>query len=318
MVMAVSSTLLAISIFGPQDGWSDPRTVICLTSGFILTLLFLRWESQAVEPILPLSLFKNHTFNITSVLGFMIGAGMFGAMIMLPLYLQVVQGESPSSAGLKLIPLMLGIVTTSIFSGKAISRTGKYKKFPIAGTIIMTSGLALMTTLGIDTPYWQIAIFAAMVGMGLGLTMQTMVIALQNSIDFKDLGVATTSNTFFRSLGSVFGAAIFGSILANRLSHYLAKDFADLAATNPTAVAGFDAAKLEGVTNNTSILADLPPVIQETVLQSFVNSFNIVFLVAAPVISIAIYCAFKLREVPLRTTTEYREAKNQAAGEALG
>jgi MFS family permease len=248
----------------------------------------------------------------------MIGAGMFGAMIMLPLYLQVVQGESPSSAGLKLIPLMLGIVTTSIFSGKAISRTGKYKKFPIAGTIIMTSGLALMTTLGIDTPYWQIAIFAAMIGMGLGLTMQTMVIALQNSIDFKDLGVATTSNTFFRSLGSVFGAAIFGSILTNRLGHYLVKDFADLSATNPAAVAGFDATKLEGVTNNTAILADLPPIIQQTVLQSFVNSFNVVFLVAAPVISIGIYCAFKLREVPLRTTMEYREAKEEAAGESLG
>jgi MFS family permease len=248
----------------------------------------------------------------------MIGAGMFGAMIMLPLYLQVVQGESPSSAGLKLIPLMLGIVTTSIFSGKAISRTGKYKKFPIAGTIIMTSGLALMTTLGIETPYWQIAIFAAMVGMGLGLTMQTMVIALQNSIDFKDLGVATTSNTFFRSLGSVFGAAVFGSILTNRLGHYLVKDFADLGATNPDAVAGFDASKLEGVTNNTAILADLPPIIQQTVLQSFVNSFHVVFLVAAPVISIGIYCAFKLREVPLRTTNEYREAKEKAAGESLG
>jgi MFS family permease len=316
--LAVSSTLLAVSIYGPQNGWSDPRTVISLTTGFILTLLFLRWESQAVEPILPLSLFKNHTFNITSVLGFMIGAGMFGAMIMLPLYLQVVQGESPSSAGLKLIPLMLGIVTTSIFSGKAISRTGKYKKFPIAGTIIMTSGLALMTTLGIDTPYWQVAIFAAMVGMGLGLTMQTMVIALQNSIDFKDLGVATTSNTFFRSLGSVFGAAIFGSILTNRLGHYLVKDFAELGATNPAAVAGFDATKLEGVTNNTAILADLPPIIQQTVLQSFVNSFNVVFLVAAPVISLGIYCAFKLREVPLRTTMEYRQAKDEAAGESLG
>jgi MFS family permease len=208
---------------------------------------------------------------------------------------------------------MLGIVTTSIFSGKAISRTGKYKKFPIAGTIIMTSGLALMTTLGIDTPYWQIAIFAAMVGMGLGLTMQTMVIALQNSIDFKDLGVATTSNTFFRSLGS-----IFGSILTNRLGHYLVKDFADLSATNPAAVAGFDATKLEGVTNNTAILADLPPIIQQTVLQSFVNSFNVVFLVAAPVISIGIYCAFKLREVPLRTTMEFKEAKEEAAGESLG
>jgi MFS family permease len=289
-----------------------------LTTGFILTLLFLRWESQAVEPILPLSLFKNHTFNVTAILGFILGAGMFGVLIMLPLYLQVVQGESPSSAGLKLIPFMLGIVATSIFSGKAISRTGKYKKFPIVGTIIMTLGLALMITLGIDTPYWQVAIYAAMVGMGLGLTMQTAVIALQNSIDFKDLGVATTSNTFFRSLGSVFGAAIFGSILTNRLGHYLAKDFADLGASDPAAVVGFDAAKLEGITNNTAILADLPPIIQQTVLQSFVNSFNMVFLVAAPVISIGIYFAFKLREVPLRTTMQFKEAKEEVAGDSLG
>lgn len=318
MVLSVSSTLLGISIFGPQDGWSDPRTVITLSAGFLLALIFLRWESQAVEPILPLKLFKNHTFNITSVLGFIIGAGMFGAMIMLPLYLQVVQGESPSSAGLKLIPLMLGIVTTSIFSGKAISKTGKYKKFPIAGTAIMTSGLALMTTLDTTTPYWQIAIFAAMVGMGLGLTMQTMVIALQNSIDFKDLGVATTSNTFFRSLGSVFGAAIFGSILTNRLGYYLVKDFAALGASNPAAVSGFDASKLKGVTNNTAILADLPPLIQQTVLQSFVNSFHVVFVVAAPVIAIGIFCAFKLREVPLRTNNQFKEAKEAAAGDAIG
>ncbi len=318
MVMAVSSTLLAVSIFGPQDGWSDPKTVIAFTTGFILMLLFLRWESQAVEPILPLNLFKNHTFNVTSILGFIMGAGMFGSIIMLPLYLQVVQGESPSSAGLKLIPLMLGIVTTSIYSGKAISRTGKYKKFPVAGTILMTTGLALMSTLAVDTPYWRVAIFGAMVGMGMGLSMQTMVIALQNSIDFKELGVATTSNTFFRSLGSVFGAAVFGTILTNRLGHYLVKDFAALGATNPAAVTDFDASKLEGVTNNTAILADLPPLIQQTVLQSFVNSFHVVFLVAAPIIAIGIFFALKLREVPLRTTMQFKEAKEEAAGEALG
>ena len=318
MVMAVSSTLLAVSIFGPQDGWSDPKTVIAFTTGFILMLLFLRWESQAVEPILPLNLFKNHTFNVTSILGFIMGAGMFGSIIMLPLYLQVVQGESPSSAGLKLIPLMLGIVTTSIYSGKAISRTGKYKKFPVAGTILMTTGLALMSTLAVDTPYWRVAIFGAMVGMGMGLSMQTMVIALQNSIDFKELGVATTSNTFFRSLGSVFGAAVFGTILTNRLGHYLVKDFAALGATNPAAVTDFDASKLEGVTNNTAILADLPPLIQQTVLQSFVNSFHVVFMVAAPIIAIGIFFALKLREVPLRTTMQFKEAKEEAAGEALG
>ena len=318
MVAATVSILLTVSIYGPENGWLDPRTITYLLAGFILVALFIYWESKAKEPILPLELFKNHTFTLTSVLGAVIGAGMFGAIVMLPLYLQVVKGASATEAGLKLIPLMLGIVSTSIFSGKAITKTGKYKKFPIAGTIIMTSGLALMTTLDTNTPYWQVAIFAAMVGMGLGLTMQTMVIALQNSTDFKELGVATTSNTFFRSLGSVFGAAIFGTILTNRLGHYLAKDFADLAATNPSAVAGFDAAKLEGVTNNTSILADLPPIIQQTVLQSFVNSFHVVFMVAAPIIAIGIFCAFKLREVPLRTTMEFKEAKDEAAGESLG
>jgi MFS family permease len=182
----------------------------------------------------------------------------------------------------------------------------------------MTAGLALMTTLSIDTPYWQIAIFAVMVGMGLGLSMQTLVIALQNSIDFKELGVATTSNTFFRSLGSVFGAAIFGTILTNRLGHYLVKDFADLATSNPAAVTGFDATKLEGVTNNTALLADLPPLIQQTVLQSFVNSFHIVFLVATPIIAIGIFFAIKLREVPLRTTVQFKEAKEEVAGETLG
>ena len=318
LVLAVSAVLLAVSVYGPEDGWTDSKTLIVIGSGVFLTLAFIWQENRAVEPILPLRLFKNHTFSLTSALGFIIGAGMFGAIVMLPLYLQVVKGNSATEAGLKLIPLMLGIVITSIFSGKAITKTGKYKKFPIAGTIIMTAGLALMTTLGVDTPYWQIAIFAAMVGMGLGLSMQTMVVALQNSIDFKDLGVATTSNTFFRSLGSVFGAAVFGTILTSRLGHYLVKDFADLSASNPDAVAGFDASKLEAVTNNTALLADLPPVIQQTVLQSFVNSFHIVFLVASPIIAIGIFVAFKLREVPLRTTMQFKEAKEEAAGDNLG
>ena len=318
MVTAVCSTLLAVSIYGPQDGWTDTRTLIYLISGIILTFVFLSWEKKAVEPILPLSLFKNHTFSLTSVLGFIIGAGMFGAIVMLPLYLQVVKGDSATEAGLKLIPLMLGIVTTSIFSGKQITKHGHYKRFPIAGTAIMTIGIGLMVTLNRETPFWQLSIYAILVGAGLGLSMQTIVIALQNSVDFKDMGVATSSNTFFRSLGSVFGTAIFGTILTNRLGHYLMTNFQDLSKSNPSAVEGFDPARLEGIQDNTAALAALPPAIQNTALDAFVSSFQIVFLAAVPVTALGFLVALFLREAPLRTNKDYAAAREDAAGEALG
>lgn len=318
MVASVSATLLCVSVYGPSRGWTSPLSIITLSAGVLLALIFLRWESTAKEPILPLYLFKNHTFNITSILGFIIGAGMFGALIMLPLYLQVVKGDSPSSAGLKLIPLMLGIVSSSIFSGKYITKHGKYKRFPVIGSILVTIGILLMATLSINTPYWQLSIFAIFIGLGLGLTMQTLVIALQNSIDFKDMGVATTSNTFFRSLGSVFGAAVFGSILTSRVGHYLKADFAELAQSNPAALKDFDPGILQTVTSNTSVLHGLPQVIQNTVLQSFVNSFHVVFLAAAPVTAIGIICALQLREKPLRSNAQYQQAREDAAGDAIG
>jgi len=318
MVAATVSILLTVSIYGPENGWLDPRTITYLLAGFILVALFIYWESKAKEPILPLELFKNHTFTLTSVLGAVIGAGMFGAIVMLPLYLQVVKGASATEAGLKLIPLMLGIVSTSIFSGKAITKTGKYKKFPVMGTTLMTVGILLMVTLTRETPFWQIAVFSILVGAGLGLSMQTIVIALQNSVDFKDMGVATSSNTFFRSLGSVFGTALFGSILTNRVTHYLQSGFGELAVTNPAAAASFDSAKLEQLSSNTSVLKELPLVVQNTALDAFVNSFHIVFLAAAPVTALGIVLALMLREAPLRTNKDYAAAREDAAGEALG
>jgi MFS family permease len=243
---------------------------------------------------------------------------MFGAIVMLPLYLQVVKGDSATSAGLKLIPLMLGIVSTSIISGKLISKHGHYKRFPIMGTALMTVGILMMTRLEIDTPFWQIAIYAIFVGAGLGLSMQTIVIALQNSVDFKDMGVATSSNTFFRSLGSVFGTAIFGSILTNRVGHYLQSNFEELATSNPAALQGFDMSKLEGISENTAVLKTLPPEIQATALNAFVDSFHVVFIAAAPITAIGFLLALKLRETPLRTNKEYAAARDEAAGESLG
>ena len=317
MVTAVCLVLLSVSIYGPQNGWTDSRTIGYLVIGLLLTVAFLMWEKRAIEPILPLHLFKNHTFSITSLLGAVIGAGMFGAIVMLPLYFQVVKGYSATEAGLKLIPLMLGIVSTSVVSGKLISKHGHYKRFPVMGTSIMTVGVLLMTRLQIDTPYWQISIYAIMVGAGLGLSMQTIVIALQNSVDFRDMGVATSSNTFFRSLGSVFGTAIFGSILTNRVVHYMSTGFAELGKSNPAALDGFDTSKLAELTTNTAALKSFPPLIKETALEAFVNSFHIVFYAAAPITAIGLIFALMLRETPLRTSKDYAAAREEAAGETL-
>ena len=315
LIASVVPILLTLSVYGPEHGWTDSRTIIYLVVGLIVAVLFVFQEKRAKEPILPLHLFQNHTFNITSLLGAVIGAGMFGAIVMLPLYMQVVKGFSASSAGIKLIPLMLGILTMSIYSGKSITKHGHYKRFPVAGTAIMTFGLILMTRLQIDTPYWQIAIYSLLVGMGLGLSMQTIVIALQNSVDMRDMGVATSSNTFFRSLGAVFGTALFGSILTNRIGHYMQSGFTELAQKNPDAVAGFDPTKLKALTNNSALIKQLPVDIKQTVLQSFVNSFHFVFFTAAPVTLTGVLLALALKEVPLRTNEDYKKAKDDAAGE---
>ena len=318
MITAVSSTLLAVSVYGPERGWADSTTLTYLFAGILITLIFLVWEGKAKEPILPLSLFKNHTFSLTSALGFIIGAGMFGAIVMLPLYLQVVKGDTATEAGLKLIPFMIGIVSTSIYSGKAITKHGYYKRFPIIGTVVMTIGIFFMSTLTATTPFWQLSIYSILVGAGLGLSMQTIVIALQNSVDFKDMGVATSSNTFFRSLGSVFGTALFGAILTNRLGHYLIVGRDELAASNPTAALSFNESDIEKIKQNTSVIAQLPPEAQTTALDAFVNSFQVVFLVAAPITAFGFLLALFLRETPLRTNKDYAAAREESAGEALG
>jgi EmrB/QacA subfamily drug resistance transporter len=318
LVLAVTTVLLATSVYGPENGWTDSKTLTVFGSGILLTLLFLWQETRAKEPILPLRLFKNHTFSLTSALGFIIGAGMFGAIVMLPLYLQVVKGNSATEAGLKLIPLMLGIVSMSIFSGKRITTTGKYKIFPIAGAGIMTFGLILMSTLNETTSFGVLSIYAILVGAGLGLSMQTIVIALQNSVDFQDMGIATSSNTFFRSLGGAFGTAIFGTIFSNRIAYYLQDNIATLQSTDPQSLAGFDPAKLEQITTNTSIITTLPPTIRDTVLNSFAQTFHVVFLAAAPITFIGFVLAFFLKEKPLQSSTAHHAAKSEAAGEAVG
>jgi len=318
LVSGVSSLLLGISVYGPQDGWLNSKTLIALVGATILILLFLFQESRAKEPILPLTLFKNHTFSVTSLMAFIIGAGMFGAIIMLPLYFQIVKGDSATSAGLKLIPFMIGIVAFSITSGKLISKHGRYKRFPIVGLALMTLGLFMLSTLTQTTPFWKLAIYAVLVGAGLGLSMQTIVIALQNSVDFRDLGVATSANTFFRSIGATMGVALFGTVYASRLAHNLPIEIEKLRASNPAALVGATPEKFEALKENTAVLKTFTPELQDGVINAFVNSFHVVFLTSVPITIIGFFVAFMLRETPLRTGVGHQAAKEEAAGEALG
>ena len=317
LVSGVSALLLGISVYGPQDGWQASKTLLTLAAALVLILLFIFQESRAKEPILPLTLFKNHTFSVTSVMAFIIGAGMFGAIIMLPLYLQIVKGDSATSAGLKLIPFMIGIVAMSIVSGKMITKHGHYKRFPIIGLALMTVGLAMLSTLTESTPFWQLSIYSILIGAGLGFSMQTIVIALQNSVDFRDLGVATSANTFFRSIGATMGVALFGTVYASRLAHNLPIEIEKLRASNPAALVGATPEKFEALKENTAVLQTFSPELQVGIINAFVNSFHIVFLTAVPVTVIGFFIAFMLRETPLRTGVGHQAAKEEAAGEAL-
>jgi EmrB/QacA subfamily drug resistance transporter len=274
MVTGVSSLLLGLAWAGPERGWRDPYTLGFFVAGFVLSALFIAWESRATEPILSLHLFKNSVFSTTSLLGFILGAGMFGAIVMIPLYLQIVKGVSATESGLKLLPFMVGMFTFSLFTGKRIGTKGHYRKYPIIGTLVLTASLLYLTRLQVDSPYWVLVIGALGVGTGLGLTMQVLVIAVQNAVDFKDLGQATAANTFFRSLGGTFGTAIFGSLLTHQLGHNLAQ----AAATNPQFAQAAASGALGKLQTNTEVIGTLPPAVQQTVLQAFMDSFQVVFL----------------------------------------
>jgi MFS family permease len=205
----------------------------------------------------------------------------------------------------------------SILSGKLISKHGHYKRYPIVGLALMTIGILSMSTLSETTPYWRLSLFEILVGAGLGLSMQTIVIALQNAIDFKHMGVATSANTFFRSVGSTIGVAIFGTIYANRLAHYLPAMIAELGSRNPSAVAAATPDKLAQLRNNSEIIKTFSPELQQGVVHSFVLSFHDVFRAAAPVTAIGFVVALFLRETTLRSGASFQAAKEEAAGEAV-
>ena len=318
LIVSVSALLLGISVYAPENGWLTAKTMLWIGAGIVIFALFILNQAKASEPILPLRLFKNHTFNITSLLAFLVGAAMFGAIVMLPLYFQLVKHNSATLSGLKLLPLMFGIISTSITSGKWISKHGKYKAFPVVGMVLMTAALLGLVTLSETMAFWKISIFEILLGAGLGFSMQNVVIALQNSLDVRDMGVGTSLNTFWRSIGGTLGVAIFGSIYASKLTGYISSGVKSLGASNPAALAGATPQALSQLRNNPGVMSKFTPQLQTTVLHSYVEAFHIVFISAAPVTAIGFLVALFLKATPLKSGAEHAKAMQEAAGEALG
>jgi EmrB/QacA subfamily drug resistance transporter len=284
---ALSAIVLFTSLGGTSLPWTSPTMIALLAAGVVLLAALPFVESRAAEPLLPLELFRNRTFVVASAVGFVVGFALFGSVTFLPLYLQVVKGYSPTTSGLLLTPMMAGVLVTSVASGNLITRFGRYRVFPIAGTAIAAVGLFLLARLEAATPIAVAGRDMLIVGLGLGLVMQVLVLAVQNSVSHGMLGIATSLTTTARQIGGTIGVAVFGAIFSNRLAHELA-------------------ARLPGVrvsaTGSPAAVRQLPPAIHDAYTNAVAAALHPVFLVSAAVMLVGFALTWLLRDVPLRTT----------------
>jgi MFS family permease len=262
-----------------------------IVGGVVLLVAFVFAEGRAAEPILPLELFHNRVFSVTSAVGFIVGLALFGAVTYLPLYLQDVKGHSPTTSGLLILPLMVGLLITSIGSGQLISRFGRYKPFPVAGTAIMAVGLVLLSRLQVDTSTMVTGAYMLVLGLGLGLVIQVLVLAAQNAVDYKYLGVASSGSTLFRQIGGSIGVAVFGAIFANQLASNLVGKLPP-GAHVPAAAA------------NPAVVKRLPPAVHDAFVTAITDALTMVFLVAGGIAVVAFLLIWLLPELPLKTTAQ--------------
>ncbi|TML22667.1 MAG: MFS transporter [Actinobacteria bacterium] len=307
--VAVAIVALRLHLHTPTTRHRIDYLGAALLAGVALLALFVWQESRAVEPLLPLGLFRSRVFDVANAMGFTIGMAMFGAIVFIPLYLQLVYGASPTSSGLRLLPLMAGLLVAAIASGRVISRIGRYKAFPIAGTAFLVVGMYLLSRLGVGTAPWLASVYMLVVGVGIGLVMQVLVLVVQNDARPEAIGVATSTATFFRSVGGSFGVAIFGAIFASRL------------ATEIRHLPASAAKHLQGGVHLTPQQAkQLPPAVHDEFLNAFSHALHGVFLWGMLMAVVPFGLAWLLKEVPLRTTLErpVELATQEAAAGATG
>jgi EmrB/QacA subfamily drug resistance transporter len=284
----LSATVLYTSLGGTTYAWDSAPMIALIVAGVALLATFLLAERRATEPIVPLEIFRNRVFSVAGAVGFIVGLALLGAVTYLPLYLQDVKGHSPTISGLLITPMMAGLLISSIGSGQLISRFGRYKVFPIAGTLIMALGLALLSRLQVDTSTFATGAYMLVLGLGLGMVVQVLVLAVQNAVDYRQLGVATSGSILFRQIGGSIGVAVFGAIFANHLAGNLDRRIpAGMhvpAAASPAA------------------LKRLPPGLHAAYVTAVTDALHPVFLAAAGAAALAFVLAWLLRELPLRAT----------------
>jgi EmrB/QacA subfamily drug resistance transporter len=306
IVGAVTSLVLYLSWAGPTEGWLSTTGMGLLVATVVLIALFVLAESKAKEPIIPLELFKHWTFTSNITFAMIMGIGMFGGLIFLPIYLQAVRGFSATHSGLAMLPLVVGIFTTSIGGGQIMARTGRYKWMPITGAAVVGAALFAFSRLEVDTPYYVIALIMYAFGSGLGFTMQVVVTAVQNSVNRRHMGVATASVTFFRSMGGAIGTALLGAILNIRLKHYLSEIVGAAQGPGP-------AGPIQ--TNDVTAIRALPEPIRSWVLEAFTRAMDDVFLVAVPFMVVALVIAVTMREKPLKGRSQHSDSATAGASQ---
>ncbi|MGA2757331.1 MAG: MDR family MFS transporter [Solirubrobacteraceae bacterium] len=298
LVLSASLLVLFTSLGGTTYAWGSPLMLAFVVTGAVALVAFVLVERRAVEPVLPLHLFSNRGFSVTSVVGFIVGFAMFGAITYLPVFFQIVHGESPTVSGLQLLPLLVGLIIFSTGSGLVISRTGRYRPFPIAGTALITIGILLLSQVGVGTSLVVAALFMFVLGVGLGCVMQVLVLIVQNAVPYGELGVATSGATFFRSIGGSFGTAIFGAIFSNVLVGNLAKHLGK--------------ARLPGGLASSSvtpaILDKLPHAVHHAVSAAYAESIQTVFIIAAPIGAVAFLASWLIPQVELRRAVDTTQA----------
>ncbi|XVU26048.1 MDR family MFS transporter [Actinoplanes sp. CA-054009] len=316
--------LLTIAEQGRAWGWDSGRAFLCYGIGVAGLLLFVfdQWR-MGEDALIPLRFFRNKTFSLTAVGGFIVGLGMFGGLAVLPLYLQIVQGATPTESGLQLLPLTLGLMVGSVVSGQMISRTGKYKIFPIVGSVFAAAGMWLLHTVGVDTPFWRTGVFMAVLGLGLGLVLQPITLAVQNAMSAREIGVATSSATFFRQMGATAGTALFLSLLFSTVGQNIANAVRDAgpafqqALADPANRAVAEALHGGADLNDTSFLNGLSAFVAYPFKAGFSQSMDMIFLAAAGIIVLALVIFLFLPQIPLRTQSGLaaRAAEEQGAVE---
>lgn len=332
--------LLIVAEQGREWGWSSVRSLSSYVVGVLGIAGFL-WAERRIgdDALLPLRLFRGRTFGVGSVLNFVVGMGMFGGLAALPLYVQIVKGYSPTEAGLLLLPMVIGIMSGSIGSGQAISRTGRYRVFPIVGLFLLVTGMVLLSQITADSSMVTVDAYAFIFGLGLGFNMQTLVLAIQNAVPPQDMGVATSSATFFRQMGGTLGTAVFLSVLFNRLPDTIASAFTAIAPTpefqaalkDPAVLANpANKAVLQGLSNpgaaaggslnDSSFISSLDPRLARPFLVGFSDAITSVFVLGAIVLAVAFVVVWFLPEEKLRTQSGIaaRHQQESAAAAALG